>query len=143
MFEHICGDHRGACVAEGVLCIFLLFFNDTATTEIYTLSLHDALPISIYGWEMVAPWPMGRGRSSYAMDRTFVGTNRWRGVERRTRNISGLRIPRLSIWSATMRSCCNCAAKAVTPPICSELDVWRSPAYFVKTGVSISRPGYS
>ena len=23
------------------------FFNDTATTEIYTLSLHDALPISI------------------------------------------------------------------------------------------------
>ena len=25
--------------------IFLLFFNDTATTEIYTLSLHDALPI--------------------------------------------------------------------------------------------------
>src|SRR5215213_11866274 len=26
--------------------ITLLFFNDTATTEIYTLSLHDALPIS-------------------------------------------------------------------------------------------------
>src|SRR2546422_5324092 len=25
------------------------FFNDTATTEIYTLSLHDALPISICG----------------------------------------------------------------------------------------------
>ena len=30
-----------------VLCIF--FFNDTATTEIYTLSLHDALPISTRG----------------------------------------------------------------------------------------------
>ena len=26
-----------------------LFFNDTATTEIYTLSLHDALPISVGG----------------------------------------------------------------------------------------------
>ncbi len=26
--------------------VFCLFFNDTATTEIYTLSLHDALPIS-------------------------------------------------------------------------------------------------
>src|SRR6266568_7185235 len=26
-----------------------LFFNDTATTEIYTLSLHDALPISCAG----------------------------------------------------------------------------------------------
>src|SRR2546426_4609180 len=30
-----------------VRCFFLFFFfNDTATTEIYTLSLHDALPIS-------------------------------------------------------------------------------------------------
>src|SRR3712207_9515552 len=26
-------------------CIVIFFFNDTATTEIYTLSLHDALPI--------------------------------------------------------------------------------------------------
>src|SRR3712207_6958683 len=28
---------------------FFFFFNDTATTEIYTLSLHDALPISATG----------------------------------------------------------------------------------------------
>src|SRR3712207_9350673 len=28
------------------LLIRFVFFNDTATTEIYTLSLHDALPIS-------------------------------------------------------------------------------------------------
>src|SRR2546422_11331766 len=28
---------------------FFFFFNDTATTEIYTLSLHDALPISDSG----------------------------------------------------------------------------------------------
>src|SRR5436189_4973334 len=28
------------------LMFFFFFFNDTATTEIYTLSLHDALPIS-------------------------------------------------------------------------------------------------
>src|SRR5260221_12703436 len=27
-------------------CVIFFFFNDTATTEIYTLSLHDALPIS-------------------------------------------------------------------------------------------------
>src|SRR2546426_6790130 len=36
-----------------MLCLLLLsllfFFNDTATTEIYTLSLHDALPISCAG----------------------------------------------------------------------------------------------
>src|SRR5947209_10939250 len=29
-----------------ILIIYFFFFNDTATTEIYTLSLHDALPIS-------------------------------------------------------------------------------------------------
>src|SRR2546427_12145280 len=29
------------------MCLYFFFFNDTATTEIYTLSLHDALPISI------------------------------------------------------------------------------------------------
>src|SRR5947199_10143408 len=28
------------------IILFFFFFNDTATTEIYTLSLHDALPIS-------------------------------------------------------------------------------------------------
>ena len=28
-----------------VTLVFYFFFNDTATTEIYTLSLHDALPI--------------------------------------------------------------------------------------------------
>src|SRR2546421_11883778 len=27
-------------------CVLYFFFNDTATTEIYTLSLHDALPIT-------------------------------------------------------------------------------------------------
>src|SRR5256885_11901719 len=32
--------------------LVFFFFNDTATTEIYTLSLHDALPISVHG---VAP----------------------------------------------------------------------------------------
>src|SRR3712207_9070866 len=31
---------------SSVLHVF--FFNDTATTEIYTLSLHDALPICVY-----------------------------------------------------------------------------------------------
>src|SRR5258708_29853269 len=34
-----------------ILTPFFFFFNDTATTEIYTLSLHDALPIWP-GWRM-------------------------------------------------------------------------------------------
>src|SRR2546427_1334120 len=32
------------------------FFNDTATTEIYTLSLHDALPISFAGTVWLSCW---------------------------------------------------------------------------------------
>src|SRR4051812_49987284 len=34
------------CRCRCGLASFFFFFNDTATTEIYTLSLHDALPIS-------------------------------------------------------------------------------------------------
>src|SRR2546425_810768 len=30
--------------------LFFFFFNDTATTEIYTLSLHDALPIWLFSY---------------------------------------------------------------------------------------------
>src|SRR2546421_4273501 len=35
----------------------LFFFNDTATTEIYTLSLHDALPIYVKGLELACSIP--------------------------------------------------------------------------------------
>src|SRR5258708_17230280 len=34
----------------------IFFFNDTATTEIYTLSLHDALPISVSTARSSPPW---------------------------------------------------------------------------------------
>src|ERR1039457_7336138 len=42
-----------------VYLVFVFFFNDTATTEIYTLSLHDALPIctSRLGSDSCSPWP--------------------------------------------------------------------------------------
>src|SRR5256885_10983000 len=36
------------------MVFFFFFFNDTATTEIYTLSLHDALPISTEDIRLVA-----------------------------------------------------------------------------------------
>src|SRR2546422_4915415 len=47
---------------------FFFFFNDTATTEIYTLSLHDALPI--YGLQLVEEGDrigrrLGRGRRRF------------------------------------------------------------------------------
>src|SRR2546429_7763167 len=38
--------HHRPCLRSNLRsCRFFFFFNDTATTEIYTLSLHDALPI--------------------------------------------------------------------------------------------------
>src|SRR5688572_31572926 len=38
-----------SCSFSSSFFFFFFFFNDTATTEIYTLSLHDALPISAIG----------------------------------------------------------------------------------------------
>src|SRR5215210_8876956 len=35
--------------------LFFFFFNDTATTEIYTLSLHDALPILLLRLRLLHP----------------------------------------------------------------------------------------
>src|SRR3712207_9143635 len=50
----------------------IFFFNDTATTEIYTLSLHDALPI----WLMVTRGRPGGGMADDAV--TVRGSFRWR-----------------------------------------------------------------
>src|SRR5256885_4573882 len=51
-------------------CFFFFFFNDTATTEIYTLSLHDALPIWVsgfLGFKLVgSPHRRCHGRRGYA-----------------------------------------------------------------------------
>src|SRR3712207_9318454 len=58
----------------------IFFFNDTATTEIYTLSLHDALPISGRGGE-VAPIPLDGVRHPRRESRG--------GVERRTHDPHG------------------------------------------------------
>src|SRR5215208_840140 len=50
---------------------FVFFFNDTATTEIYTLSLHDALPIS--GGEYCLP-PASTRASPPVPETTLYGT---------------------------------------------------------------------
>src|SRR5712671_5200334 len=51
---------------HGHFSYICFFFNDTATTEIYTLSLHDALPISTVG--SVDPFPDFRGRETLKSD---------------------------------------------------------------------------
>src|SRR3712207_6981278 len=64
--------------------MILIFFNDTATTEIYTLSLHDALPISRGG---VGP---GRQRRDRRRRRAFGG--RAGGARRRRRRTADARL---------------------------------------------------
>src|SRR5256885_16664971 len=64
--------------------LFFFFFNDTATTEIYTLSLHDALPIliaaisaSIHGRQAASSprrgvWWMRRDRKSTRLNSSHL-----------------------------------------------------------------------
>src|SRR5216683_8142278 len=47
-------------------CIANFFFNDTATTEIYTLSLHDALPISQAWPDLLRAYDLAAGRARLA-----------------------------------------------------------------------------
>src|SRR2546427_8130453 len=52
---------RDVLSAVSIWSAFFFFFNDTATTEIYTLSLHDALPISCWpSWKTWASWSRPR-----------------------------------------------------------------------------------
>src|ERR1043166_5248721 len=49
LFEHVqrrSEEHTSELQSRFGISYAVFFFNDTATTEIYTLSLHDALPIS-------------------------------------------------------------------------------------------------
>src|SRR5262245_65314903 len=64
---------------------FSFFFNDTATTEIYTLSLHDALPIS-----SVPAGACGRTRLS-RMSASLPGIRMWLRSEEHTSELQSLR----------------------------------------------------
>src|SRR5438445_6719069 len=63
---------RSTCLllllSSTVLFSLFFFFNDPATTEIYTLSLHDALPIcEPHGRHLVLTRPLGRRRDAWAL----------------------------------------------------------------------------
>src|SRR5438034_4988818 len=78
-----------------ILCLYIFvvdpslpffFFNDPPTTEIYTLSLHDALPISSIG---CTP-PSGTSRAGPCSLET--GEPLWFGPERRSRDRKSTRL---------------------------------------------------
>src|SRR5437868_7604242 len=65
---------------------FFFFFNDTATTEIYTLSLHDALPIYVldirsagkyagFDWDAEAMGQVGQVETGIFADRKSTRLN--------------------------------------------------------------------
>src|SRR2546428_6687907 len=56
------------------LSTLFFFFNDTATTEIYTLSLHDALPISDPARILDGQWAVERVLAPQALEGLGIGT---------------------------------------------------------------------
>src|SRR2546430_9058675 len=68
---------RDQCLSR----IIFFFFNDTATTEIYTLSLHDALPISL---------SRAAGKSAGVIQRLVRERVPPRGADRVARYVAGM-----------------------------------------------------
>src|SRR5271157_5962436 len=62
-------------MSEILWCIFIFFFNDTATTEIYTLSLHDALPIRVARVAAARPPMTARPRGAVCSPRSEEHTS--------------------------------------------------------------------
>src|SRR2546422_2267734 len=67
--------------------IFFFFFNDTATTEIYTLSLHDALPIC-----SIARRTQFSGGTKFCRQCCLRGRSRRRSTRTRSRDRKSTRL---------------------------------------------------
>src|SRR6185369_15622993 len=85
---------------------FFFFFNDTATTEIYTLSLHDALPILRRCQSWAGSWWLHASRPSVA--------------RRRSRNAAPVR-------AATPRSASDSAGNSTVRPHCASARLYGQP----------------
>src|SRR5206468_12469604 len=71
------------------LSSLLFFFNDTATTEIYTLSLHDALPISVVGFHSRARWrPVFRSFAPVPRGCRCVRSEHWAPSDRKSTRLN-------------------------------------------------------
>src|SRR2546421_8817630 len=67
---------------------FLFFFNDTATTEIYTLSLHDALPISVRRWRRRPTRARSRARAPSRRGFRWIARYYFRAQDRKSTRLN-------------------------------------------------------
>src|SRR2546429_7909367 len=96
---------------------FFFFFNDTATTEIYTLSLHDALPISR---NISAAGPCaGKGTPPETLDCLSHDTGRWTlhllQRSRSERRADAFSAARTSVFLTDVRSFFRPAFRSLPP----------------------------
>src|SRR5216684_8269345 len=88
-----------------VFCMFFFFFNDTATPEIYTLSLHDALPIPFLSEYPVSvlqahdgrAWNHQTGAGAVGAEYSYCEHSRTKGAVGIAQNHSDLRGTRVGI----------------------------------------------
>src|SRR5256885_16908143 len=93
----------------GVGYSFLFFFNDTATTEIYTLSLHDALPISAQEGDR------HEHRAQHQHDRHHRARDLAHGLDRKsTRLNSSHLVISYAVFCLKKKKSTNCRAPMVT-----------------------------
>src|SRR5256885_8803390 len=102
------------------LPFIVFFFNDTATTEIYTLSLHDALPISAVPAFCTRHGANGAGRAGAGARPGHAGRSGPLGPRHRGRGPNG---PRSEEHTSELQSPCNLVCrlllekkKTIQPP---------------------------
>src|SRR5216684_2843988 len=92
---------------------FFFFFNDTATTEIYTLSLHDALPISRL--PSLPCWTKPRATIPIFLLRDGAGKRRLRFHLRPPRRL--IRKSRFSTFRLAVRDRLQDSVTAISPTL--------------------------
>src|SRR5256885_5257575 len=110
---------------SGDRMLFFFFFNDTATTEIYTLSLHDALPISVVDRRD----PPGVARQALENDAPFEGDRK------STRLNSSHLVISYAVFCLKKKKKPNILATPTTPT--------RRIATTIRSLISIAAPGLS
>src|SRR5260221_14036722 len=104
----------------------LFFFNDTATTEIYPLSLHDALPISSAA--------LGSASSETLSARLHAATKARLPSSARTFSKASARVP-----ESTTVAPCTCSAFAMAPPMPPDAPV-TSATFPERSNIAIPLP---